>query len=60
MNFSLKLEMLSKIPNGVSYGDLRFNPRWGSPPNDPRFEKIIASLEPKKMDNSKAVNRPSL
>jgi serine/threonine-protein kinase len=45
-----KLEMLSKIPNDVSYGDLRFNPRWDSLHNDPRFEKIIASLEPKNID----------
>jgi TolB-like protein/Tfp pilus assembly protein PilF len=41
-----KLEMLSKIPGDVSYGDLRFNPCWDSLRGDPRFEKIVAKLAP--------------
>jgi serine/threonine-protein kinase len=45
-----KLEMLSKIPGDLSYGDLRFSPCWDSLRNDPRFEKVIASLEPSKID----------
>ena len=32
---------------GVTYGDLKFNPRWDSLRGDPRFEKIVASLAPK-------------
>jgi serine/threonine-protein kinase len=46
-----KLEMLSKIPNDLSYGDLRFNPCWDSLRGDPRFDKIVASLKPKKIDS---------
>jgi tetratricopeptide (TPR) repeat protein len=42
-----KLEMLSKIPNDLSYGDVRFNPCWDSLRNNPRFDKVLASLEPK-------------
>jgi serine/threonine protein kinase/Tfp pilus assembly protein PilF len=45
-----QLEMLSKIPSGICYGDLRFNPNWDSLRGDPRFEKIVASLAPKKID----------
>jgi tetratricopeptide (TPR) repeat protein len=45
-----KLEMLSKIPGDLSYGDLRFNPSWDSLRNDPRFEKVLTSLEPTKID----------
>jgi serine/threonine protein kinase/Flp pilus assembly protein TadD len=46
-----QLEMLAKIPSDISYGELRFNPEWDSLRGEPRFEKIIASLEPKKIDN---------
>jgi TolB-like protein/Flp pilus assembly protein TadD len=42
-----KLEMLSKIPVDLSYGDLHLNPCWDSLRGDPRFDKIIASLAPK-------------
>jgi tetratricopeptide (TPR) repeat protein len=43
-----QLEIVAKIPNGPSYGDLKFNPCWDSLRSDPRFEKIVASLAPKK------------
>ena len=33
---------------GVDYGDLKFNPVWDTLRGDPRFEKIVASLAPKK------------
>ncbi|HST31730.1 MAG TPA: protein kinase [Chthoniobacterales bacterium] len=46
-----KLEMLAKIPGSVSYGDLRFNPGWDSLRNQPRFQKLLAGLEPKKLDH---------
>jgi len=39
--------MLSKIPCGPSYGDLRLNPVWDALRGDPRFQKIVASLAPK-------------
>ena len=45
-----QLEIVAKIPAGPSYGDLRFNPCWDSLRGDPRFEKIIASLAPKKIE----------
>jgi TolB-like protein/Tfp pilus assembly protein PilF len=43
-----QLDLLSKIPCGPSYGQLRLDPEWDSLRGDPRFEKIVASLAPKK------------
>ena len=43
-----QLEVVSKIPCGPSYGDLRLDSEWDSSRGDPRFEKIVASLAPKK------------
>jgi tetratricopeptide (TPR) repeat protein len=31
-----------KLPNGPSYGDLKFNPEWDIIRNDPRFQEILA------------------
>ena len=42
-----QLQIVAKVPNGPTYGDLKFNPCWDSLRGDPRFEKIIASLAPK-------------
>jgi tetratricopeptide (TPR) repeat protein len=42
-----QLEIVSKIPNGPTYGMLRLDPVWDSLRGDPRFEKIVASLAPK-------------
>jgi serine/threonine-protein kinase len=42
-----QLEIVSKIPNGPTYGMLRLDPAWDSLRGDPRFEKIVASLAPK-------------
>jgi TolB-like protein/class 3 adenylate cyclase len=42
-----QLEILSKFPIGLSYGDLRLDPEWDALRGDPRFEKIVASLAPK-------------
>jgi tetratricopeptide (TPR) repeat protein len=33
---------------GATYGDLKLNPVWDTLRGDPRFEKIVASLAPKK------------
>ena len=46
----LALEQLAKsaqIPGGVTYGELKLFPQWDSLRNDPRFEKIVASVAPK-------------
>ena len=43
-----QLEIVSKIPCGPSYGELRLDSEWGSLRGDPRFEQIVASLAPKK------------
>jgi len=42
-----QLDIVSKIPCGPSYGQLRLDPEWDSLRGDPRFEKIVASLGPK-------------
>ncbi len=44
------LAVAARTPSysGPSYGDLRFNPLWDPVRGDPRFEKIVASLAPKK------------
>jgi TolB-like protein/Tfp pilus assembly protein PilF len=41
------LEMVSKLPSGPSYGELRLDPEWDSLRDDPRFQKIVAFLAPK-------------
>ena len=42
-----RLDIVSKRPNGPSYGELRLDPEWDSLRSDPRFQKIVASLAPK-------------
>ena len=42
-----QLEIVSKMPTGPSYGQLRLSPLWDPLRGDPRFEKIVASLAPK-------------
>ncbi len=43
-----QLDTVSKIPYGPTYGQLRLDPEWDALRGDPRFEKIVASLAPKK------------
>jgi TolB-like protein/Flp pilus assembly protein TadD len=43
-----ELDTVSKLPYGPTYGELRLDPEWDSLRGDPRFEKIVASLAPKK------------
>jgi TolB-like protein/Flp pilus assembly protein TadD len=43
-----QLTKVSKLPFGPSYGELRLDPDWDRLRGDPRFEKIVASLAPKK------------
>jgi TolB-like protein/Tfp pilus assembly protein PilF len=41
------LPHLLEVPAGITRADLRFNPFWDPLRNDPRFQKILASPEPK-------------
>ena len=41
-----QLKHAATIPSNVSYGQLRLHPFWDSLRGDPRFEEILASLEP--------------
>ncbi len=43
-----QLEIATKLPGGPTYGNLRLVPEWDSLRSDPRFEKIVADLAPKK------------
>jgi len=43
-----QLETLAKLPAGVSYGEICLDPFWDPLRGDPRFEKIVASLAPRK------------
>jgi serine/threonine protein kinase/Tfp pilus assembly protein PilF len=40
-----QLEIVTTIPAGPTYGDLRFNPCWDSLRGDKRFDKIIAAAK---------------
>ena len=40
------LETVIRLPSYMSYGELRLDPDWDSLRDDPRFEKIVASLAP--------------
>ena len=42
-----QLAKVVKLPNGITYGDLRLNPEWDPIRNDPRFQEILAqALKP--------------
>src|SRR5262249_28793980 len=44
------LELLEKsvtLPTGITYGEPKQSPDWDSLRGDPRFERIVASLDPK-------------
>ena len=43
-----QLEAFTKSPGSHTYGNLRLSPMWDPLRGDPRFEKIVASLAPKK------------
>jgi tetratricopeptide (TPR) repeat protein len=42
-----RLDKAAKLPNYLSYGQLRLHPIWDPLRGDPRFEKIVVSLAPK-------------
>lgn len=39
-----QLDILSRIPSDVNFGELRFDPSWDCLRGDPRFEKIVNRL----------------
>ena len=41
-----QLSIAAKLPGFLSYGELRLHPKWDPLREDPRFEKIVASLGP--------------
>jgi CRP-like cAMP-binding protein len=43
-----QLAIAARIPGGVTYGELKLYPQWDSLRDNPRFEKIVASLAPKR------------
>jgi tetratricopeptide (TPR) repeat protein len=43
-----QLATLVEVPNGPTPGTLRVEPEWDALRGDPHFEKIVASLAPKK------------
>jgi TolB-like protein/Tfp pilus assembly protein PilF/tRNA A-37 threonylcarbamoyl transferase component Bud32 len=47
------LELVSRLPNGLSYGELRLDPEWDSLRGDPRFEKLVEeSKKPVALESS--------
>ena len=42
-----QLEIVTRLPCNLSYGQLRLQPYWDPLRGDPRFENIVASLAPK-------------
>jgi hypothetical protein len=45
-----KLNILIQVPrpgNCLNYGDLKTNPEWDPLRKDPRFDKLLAKLEPR-------------
>ena len=42
-----QLDQATKLPGYLSYGQLRLDPLWDPLRNDPRFERITASLAPR-------------
>ncbi|HEY1770484.1 MAG TPA: FlgO family outer membrane protein [Chthoniobacterales bacterium] len=41
-----QLARSAALPGGITYGELKKMPQWDPLRGDPRFEKIVASLEP--------------
>ncbi len=52
------LEMLSqlvKVPFGLNYGDLTFNPAWDGLREDPRFEAVVGRIRPAALGSAPVV-----
>ncbi len=46
-----QLGTAAHVPGALSYGNLKLLPFWDPLRDDPRFEKIVASLAPKEIVN---------
>jgi tetratricopeptide (TPR) repeat protein len=42
-----QLEFLARSPNGLSFGQLKYDPAWDALRGDPRFEPILKQLQPR-------------
>jgi hypothetical protein len=42
-----RLSFLTKVPNGIFYGQLKRDPEWEPLRQDPRYEKLLAELAPR-------------
>jgi TolB-like protein/Tfp pilus assembly protein PilF len=42
-----QLDFLVRIPNGLSFGELKYDPVWDAVRGDPRFPAILNELQPK-------------
>jgi len=42
-----KLSSLTKVPNGIFYGQLKRDPYWEPLRQDPRYEKVLSELAPR-------------
>jgi hypothetical protein len=42
-----KLSSLTKVANGIFYGQLKWDPLWEPLRQDPRYEKLLAELAPR-------------
>jgi hypothetical protein len=42
-----ELDISVKTPRGVSYGDLKLDPKWDPIRTDPRFDRLLVQLAPK-------------
>jgi TolB-like protein/Tfp pilus assembly protein PilF len=42
-----QLEFLVRIPNGLSFGQLKYDPVWDAVRGDPRFAPILKQLQPR-------------
>ena len=42
-----ELTSLTKVPNGIFYGQLKREPYWEPLRQDPRYEKLLTELAPR-------------
>ena len=45
-----QLEFLVRIPNGLSFGQLKYDPVWEAVRGDPRFPPILKELQPREKE----------